>query len=357
MERVAEAVNGQWTMLWPSFSHPAAADITSWARLDPALLPLYAEHYASVNVISQGIERLRRDLPLSYSHQVISDENFARTEYYNDFFKPNGLFYVAGLKLNVGMEAPAFISSVRPKASGPFGRNDEVVLTTLLPHLQRALKLHLQFSQLRLQTGGLEAALNAFDVAVFGLNNAGRVVFGNPAAQQLAQSGDGIRLRGGQMVANGIEQNRELQRVISAAVATGNSQGISPGGALLLRRRLAKTPLAVTITPYSPGLRNYGQLVALVFVADELRKPLARSAILRKLYGLTPAECRMADLLAAGHEIAAAAECLKITVQTGRFHLKTIFRKTGTNRQATLVRLMLSLPGESKSALPTAAKL
>jgi DNA-binding CsgD family transcriptional regulator len=36
---------------------------------------------------------------------------------------------------------------------------------------------------------------------------------------------------------------------------------------------------------------------------------------------------------------------MRTTVGTARFHLKTIFRKTGTGRQSDLVRLALGLPG------------
>ena len=137
MERIAEAVNGQWTLVWSSFGHPAATDITAWARLDPAVLAAYVGHYASVNVISQGIERVCPHDAVTYSHQVISDSEFEQSEYYNDYFKPNGVFYACGMKVDLGLKAPAFISSVRPKTNGPFGAQEGLVFETLLPHLQQ----------------------------------------------------------------------------------------------------------------------------------------------------------------------------------------------------------------------------
>ena len=66
---------------------------------------------------------------------------------------------------------------------------------------------------------------------------------------------------------------------------------------------------------------------------------------MQQLYGLTPAESRVADLLLEGLEVRDAAERLCITLETARFHLKRVLAKTGTHRQTELMRLMLSLPG------------
>src|SRR5262249_47626548 len=65
-------------------------------------------------------------------------------------------------------------------------------------------------------------------------------------------------------------------------------------------------------------------------------------ARLRELYGLTPAEARLAALLAERRNLKAAAAELGITLQTARTHLKRIFGKTAAKNQAHLVRLLLN---------------
>jgi len=86
-------------------------------------------------------------------------------------------------------------------------------------------------------------------------------------------------------------------------------------------------------------------IAALVFISDPAKVPLSRSSVLRTLYGLTPAEGRVADMLLQGTEIPEAAARLGITLETCRLHVKRILAKTGASRQAELVRLMVSLPG------------
>ena len=66
---------------------------------------------------------------------------------------------------------------------------------------------------------------------------------------------------------------------------------------------------------------------------------------MKMLYGLTPRESRLADLLLEGLDVRGIAERLDITIETVRFHMKRVLAKTGTRRQTELSQLMLSLPG------------
>ena len=59
-----------------------------------------------------------------------------------------------------------------------------------------------------------------------------------------------------------------------------------------------------------PMLFGMPTIAALVCISDPERAPLSRSAVLRALYGLTPAEGRVADTLAQGFEIRKAADRL-----------------------------------------------
>ncbi len=87
-----------------------------------------------------------------------------------------------------------------------------------------------------------------------------------------------------------------------------------------------------------------------MFIDDPARRPISRAVALRKLFRLSPAEARLADLLAGGVELAAAAGQLRMTKGTARFRLKSISRKTGLGCQVDLVRMVLSLPSEVPTA-------
>ena len=59
-------------------------------------------------------------------------------------------------------------------------------------------------------------------------------------------------------------------------------------------------------------------------------------------YAITPAESRVMMLIVQGMTIAETADVLGISLPTAKTHLARLFDKTGTSRQADLVRLAMS---------------
>jgi DNA-binding CsgD family transcriptional regulator len=72
---------------------------------------------------------------------------------------------------------------------------------------------------------------------------------------------------------------------------------------------------------------------------EEARMP--QTAFLKNRFGLTPAEARIVLRLVSGDSLRSAAKALGIKYETVRTHLKSIFQKTGTRRQAELVIVVI----------------
>jgi DNA-binding CsgD family transcriptional regulator len=69
---------------------------------------------------------------------------------------------------------------------------------------------------------------------------------------------------------------------------------------------------------------------------------------MQRQFGLTPAESRFVIEILKGDGIGAAAERLGILPGTARTHLHRVLAKTGTRRQADLVRLILTARQEAQ---------
>ena len=61
------------------------------------------------------------------------------------------------------------------------------------------------------------------------------------------------------------------------------------------------------------------------------------------VYGLSPAQIRLAELIVAGHSLRDAAARLGVSLATTRTQLERIFDKTGVRSQPALVRALLSV--------------
>jgi DNA-binding CsgD family transcriptional regulator len=78
-------------------------------------------------------------------------------------------------------------------------------------------------------------------------------------------------------------------------------------------------------------------------IIDHSREAHLPPTALRDLYNLTPAEAAVALRVLHGHGLQAVANELRVTLSTVRVHLQRAFEKTGTHRQAELVRLLIEL--------------
>lgn len=70
-------------------------------------------------------------------------------------------------------------------------------------------------------------------------------------------------------------------------------------------------------------------------------QPACDAATLAQSYGLTPAEIRISRALTEGSNLTQIATDLGVSRSTVAFHMRNIFQKTGTGRQAELVALLL----------------
>jgi DNA-binding CsgD family transcriptional regulator len=77
-----------------------------------------------------------------------------------------------------------------------------------------------------------------------------------------------------------------------------------------------------------------------VILIDLESLPRLDPATLQKIFGLTPAEARLAIQIAQGEMLADIAQAANISMATARKQLACVFQKTRTHRQAELVALL-----------------
>lgn len=84
-----------------------------------------------------------------------------------------------------------------------------------------------------------------------------------------------------------------------------------------------------------------GRGATILFSTTDPRTTAARLALAATVYGLSPAQARVAAFVADGLSVVEIADRLGISPSTARTHLNRIFDKTGVRTQSSLVRLLL----------------
>jgi DNA-binding NarL/FixJ family response regulator len=189
---------------------------------------------------------------------------------------------------------------------------------------------------------GLQKAALAFDRLLIGvaiLDRTGRARFLNKEAERILEENDGLSLAAGMLRAASSRQTARLQQYVGDAFSEASTDEI-----MSVPRLSGRRPYLVLV-PHQHLLQGDEdpEAVVLLLIDTEQRTKISGETLVR-LYRLTPTETRVALLLIDGKRLDQIAEELDIAQTTVVFHLKNLFRKTDTHRQADLVRVLLSVP-------------
>jgi DNA-binding CsgD family transcriptional regulator/PAS domain-containing protein len=316
-------------------------------NFDPEIFHLYNDHYGAIDPYVQPARRDRR-IGVIPGEELVSRADLLKSELFNEVLVRYDLAHMTLMSCECSEEEAVskFPLWSSPK-HGPMDGASIHLLETLIPHVQTALLLRSKIAVSDTANLFSETALDAMSLAAFLVNGKGRIRHMNQLAAGYLQGTEGLRSHHGRLAATDPHEDGQLQFLIAGATGEKNDLVSLPGGAMKIVRPLARTSLQVAVVPaperYRPAESGS---CALVFVSDPSSRPRPRAALMRALYGLTPAEARLADLLLEGLEVREAAERVGTTLETARFHLKRVLAKTGCRRQTELMRLMLSLPGQ-----------
>jgi DNA-binding CsgD family transcriptional regulator len=304
----------------------------------------YNDYYSSINIVYEASLAIDPTGYIGTLQSCMDIETYRKSEIYNDYARPQNLFHQCSALLARNQSYAAAISFMRPECDGPYGEEHVHLLTLLSPHMRQAFQLHNTLRSFETSVAGLSAALDRSETAMFLLDGTGRLQRFNAAGCRLIEESSVLCLRDGLLRPRLQEDYPEFDRLVGLTCATGAGRALHPGGVMFLHRPVGR-PLHCKLTPFYSDNFFLGALPsAILFVHDPDRTPPSRGEVLRSLYGLTPSEVQLADLLMAGETVASAAEKRRTTEESGRTQLKSILRKTGTNRQSELIRLMLNMP-------------
>ena len=273
---------------------------------------------------------------------LIPDRQLQRTEYFADWLRPQGIGAGAFAMLASPGGAPLVLSVGRPPTLGHLDMEELALLRMVTPHLERALGLGATLERLDTERKASEAALDLLAVGVILLDGIGRPVFLNRRASALVTVDDGLGVDRDGVHGATPETTAALRRLVAEAGGTSSGHCAGPGGAIVLPRPSGRRPLAALVSPIAPERWRVtpGTALAALIVSDPDDVAAPPTAVLRELWGLTAAEATVVREVVAGRNLKDAAAGLGVTVATVRSQLARIFAKTGTDRQAELVRVM-----------------
>src|ERR1700722_15902013 len=144
MERIAAAIGGGggWLSQLSVADGSGGQDDDPMARIDPTWPQRYLEHFAQCNPLHnvpdanayfQGwTTKVVLDTDIMAKHDLV------RTEYYNDFMRPQDVHSVVMFRLARRGDQIAVVNITRPERNGAFSPAELAYCQAIHPHLVRA---------------------------------------------------------------------------------------------------------------------------------------------------------------------------------------------------------------------------
>jgi DNA-binding CsgD family transcriptional regulator len=172
------------------------------------------------------------------------------------------------------------------------------------------------------------------------LDENGFVVDMNAAAQAILD--DNIKIRDRRIILRDAKSRGRLKEAIDSLRVTPRLNPLIADPIIV--PRVDKLPVVLRIKPCSGETQAAAGGPRFVMTLNALDSRLGPAApTIAKIFGLTPSEAKLASIIARGAPPAVAARELKISRETARNQLKSVFAKTDTHRQSALVALLLQV--------------
>ena len=217
------------------------------------------------------------------------------------------------------------------------------MIERLRPHIRQFVSVRHALVDAGALGASLYGLLDNTATCVIQLDRSGRVVAANDLARGMLRRHEALIAPGGFLRATGMEENVELQRLLARAIPPFGDHGT--GGSMTLRGDSCSKTWTIHVHPVRAELTDvHTRRVAALLLAVRPETPVWIDPDLVALaFGLTKTESRLASMLAAGHDVSDIAAATDRKQGTVHWHLNQIFRKQGIDRQAELVRRVLSL--------------
>jgi DNA-binding CsgD family transcriptional regulator len=280
------------------------------------------------------------------THSVVPDciprEEFCRSRFGREWLFPQGL--VDGLFSNVEKSAISHDMFLAVRSMGDGFADDEMHRRFALvsPHIRRAVLIGQVIERKTVEAAALADSVDTLAAGMFLVDAAGRIHHANLSGHTMVADGNVLRAATGKLGAADPKAEQALLDAFAAAAAGDAALG-RKGIAVPLRARTGE-PYVAHVLPLTSGARRRAgaaySAVASVFVHRAVLDLPSPPEVLAREFHLTPAELRVLFAIVEVGGVPEVAETLGIAETTVKFHLRQLFAKTGTHRQAELVRLV-----------------
>jgi DNA-binding CsgD family transcriptional regulator len=305
--------------------------VATYVDVEPRSITFALETHSSFDPVGSSVREI-----VSTSALVPYDE-FRQRRVNQDWKGAQNLRDIA----NAELERPLPDSGViHGKLPGNLSNGMARRMALVMPHVHRAMLTRRAIERRSTEAATLADVTDCVGVGIFLLGATAQILHANATGQALLRAGEVLRASGGRLVAVDSLTDRTLREIFAVTRDADDEEAT----------KIVAVPLVAT-----DGDRYVGHLVPLtarnrtgvtynavaaLFVREATFTTPDSPEVIAKTHDLTPTELRVLLALVESGGVPEVAATLGIAESTVKTHLGRLFNKTGTNRQADLVKLV-----------------
>jgi DNA-binding CsgD family transcriptional regulator len=343
LPKSAQFVGGRAASLFYKDAATKRGDVAYDCGIDPYYRQLYFDKYIKLDPLTIGHFFAEVEQPVAVA-DIMSYDEFLETRAYREWGHPQGLVDVLNVALDKTATSAAMYCVFRHVRDGRVDDQMRRRMRLIAPHLRRAVLIGRVIDLKTAEADGFADTVDGISAGMFMVDASARIVHANASGHAMLAHGSPLRAVGGRLAPNDVSAEQGLNEV--CAMAERGDAAVGVKGIAIPLMALDGERYVAHVLPLTSGARRRAggtyAAAAAVFVHKAALDTPPPQEIIGKLYKLTPTELRVLLAIVQVGGVPEVAEALGIAESTVRTHLLRLFAKTGTNRQADLVRLVAS---------------
>jgi DNA-binding CsgD family transcriptional regulator len=333
-------------------SDSRSTDVVHTCGIKSPSLELYRERYAKLDPTTSPL-LLREVGEVASTTELVSYSDYVESRFYKEWLKPQGFVDSWHACLEKAATTSVHLVFWRKGKTSVESDATRDRMRLIVPHLRRLVLINNLVDRSKAEAALFGDALDGIAAGLFLVDASGRILHANVSGQALLARGGVLRAYGGKLVSQDASAEQELYRVLDAV---GGGEVVAGAGtvAVPLTARHGEHYVA-HVLPLTSGVRRRAgtgyPAASAVFVQKALLDVPPPQEAIAKLYKLTPMELRVLFAIVQAGGVPEVAAMIGSSSSTIRTHLRRLFSKTGTGRQADLVKLVA---GYTNPLLPNA---
>lgn len=183
LSMLAQQVSGVLPTLFIHDTRAHSGALAINVGYDSGIVRAYKDHFSERNIWLRSGNHLLTPGSVRTSHIMCSRQAFLASEWYADYCRPLNISQGIGATIHKDSMVTSNVAIFAGDDRAEFAGEEIALLKALMPHMQRALKIHMHLAECELRQGEFVDAMEPLAVGVILVTVSARVVFANRSAR------------------------------------------------------------------------------------------------------------------------------------------------------------------------------